>query len=349
MLSGRLRLQLESEGEQSLTMPNDDTTKDLSARIAALEERLTRVQELLELKFKTLENIRENDSANFDKQLSLYAQKATETEALRSKVNNRLFQIFAFAAAVVLGLTIVGIKTAQDFIAVQTKRVSTVLDAETQNASRRMIHLTDYEFDYANGTGLLSAKSYKAAIPYLRRCFDADPYNPSAISPLLNAIDQSADYELGRQIVDELKIDSTKYDNIQDVLALNNIGLIEVDIGSQHSEYLPLAHRALEKARQLVPEGDEEDRRYIYQNLWLYAILTRNHLEAERSISELLRVNDPALDTWEQVAAYPFLKAFLATNSEGVFAKSSWKTLEVARKQTDSHQAASSRPRTKHH
>jgi tetratricopeptide (TPR) repeat protein len=316
-------------------MGNDDFA-ELATRIDRVESKLTdeitRIESNFAIatriqaaddKLSLFEKLRDSDSKSFDKQLSLYADAVAKAEAHRQETRRDIFRIVTLGAAFATAVGLIGVTA-----------VKSILNREVKKASSRVEQLIDYQFNYARGTGLLAANAFEDAIPYLDRCRQTRPYDRTVLIPLLNAIDMASDVDFGKRVIDQVRGNPAKYDTIQDPLALDNIAVVEIDVGAAYRDrnYLALARQALQKAQEMVREDDKETRRFIYQNLWSYRILTGDLPGAARCVDELFRINDKSIDTWERVRQYKMFEGYFNENpSIERAAGAMWKRLETDR------------------
>jgi hypothetical protein len=203
-------------------MPDEEISEQLSKRIEGLESMLkseiARIEKDVALSTKItaaedrislFEKLRESDLKNFAEQLKQHETTVKETEALRQETKREIFRIIILGSAFALGVSLIGAATVKSYLerAVQKQadKVSSVPEP-----------LISFQQNYARGSGLVSAKSFKEAIPYLSDCFEGHEYDETVLIPYLLAIDSSDDWEQGKIVIDGLLAEKKKYYGLKD-------------------------------------------------------------------------------------------------------------------------------------
>jgi hypothetical protein len=301
----------------------EELSKKLSSEIARLEERID-LTSRIDAQEKDVAALK-SDRANFEKQIQLYGSLIEKAEAVRQETRRDLFKVIAVGSALALVAGLVGIPTIKSYLAraadKQAARVSSVIDP-----------LLDFQYAYSRGAGLLAARNFKAAVPFLMRCFKGHEYDPTILAPLLNALDEADDWVGGKQVLDRLQQQPGELLKIEDALTWNNLAVVETDVGVTDPAYLSLARQSLDRAAALVHEDDRENRRFILENFWILDVVTHRNAQAQERIKGLLALNDSSTPTWDRVRDYKVLKVHFGSDSEGLAAAGAmWIRIEKER------------------
>jgi hypothetical protein len=314
------------------------STRELSRRIEELSLRLTAEVARIEGKIAVAEMVASNaneiavlkaEGQNAEKQRLLYGNMVEAAERHRQETRREIFRIITVGSALALVAGVVGYASIRGYF--------------NHVIAQRIDPLVQFQFAYSRGTGLLATRHPQAAVPYLMQCLDGHEYDEAVLGTLINALDQSDDWDGEKFVVDRVLAHRDRMNKFSEASTWIDLAAAGMAVGllaPSEPKYVDLAKHSLEQAKAKVLQWDTSNQRYIAINSWLLAILTNDVEQARGAIAELLRINDESLDTWEQVREYKILQVHFKSDPKGLeAARKMWQQLEEAR-----HKAPS--PRT---
>jgi hypothetical protein len=288
-----------SEALANLTKRLDELGLKLSSESARLEEQIAIRSTIATVvdKLSFFEKIRDTDNKNFEKQLQLYAGLVKKAEALRQETKRDIFRIITVGTAIAAACGLIGIPSIKGYLQDAVKK-------QSDHVLRVVNPLIDFQYKYSRGSGLLAAKNANAALPFLMDCFTDHEYDEAVVIPLLQALDESAEWGQGKEVVDRLLQNKKKLYAFRDPSTWNTLGVVETDVGVMHPEYLSFAKESLDRARGCVTKEDKATQRFIFENIWILSILNGDLNQARQAIDELLKINDNSIDPWKVVGEF---------------------------------------------
>jgi tetratricopeptide (TPR) repeat protein len=198
--------------------------------------------------------------------------------------------------------------------------------------------------DLMAGTSLTIQKNYIAAIPKLKKCFDKDHiYDKSVLIPLLEALNLTDDWYDAKPILDKLRSDTQKFDEINDATVYRVIASIEIQSGlslrsrgelADGNARMDRGFALLKEALEITQPNDYDTRVHILNNSWIYHISNGQVKEAQEDVKAIASLPEEAqVYGWSNIQSWQCMKDFAATkDSKNVanlrIAAQQWKTLE---------------------
>jgi hypothetical protein len=269
-----------------------------------------------------------------------YAQKlqevADKVSALKAVVDEKwtYFKIAVAIGSVILtvGGTIaglVGFHTVQDAKQRLTDKIN-------QNISET----SEFYGDVMASSVLYSQGRYEDATPKLMRWFNnGHTYDKNILMPLLSSMNIRDNWDEAKPVIQTLRSDPKKFDEINDASIYTIIGSIEVQLGMTElgpdnagdgEKEMQLGNKLLERAYYLAGPNQNDIRRNILMNEWLYHVARGEFDQSQQNVLSLKSLpSGTHVYSWDSVSSWLCMAALARRDHANTMriAEQQWKQL----------------------
>ena len=236
---------------------------------------------------------------------------AKEISDLRADFNKAVGTVKRFGTALTLSAAVLGIAGYKSYIDFE-KEAQKKLEAYTQT----LRELTEKESARARAYSALMRREYDSAIRIFEQQFELNPYDLDVTVPLLNAYDETDNWEEAEKRIVRLEQDEQQLSRINDSLLLNNIAVIRIQEGVDDPAKLESGANYLKRSAAFIRGDDEDSWTYFHINSWLAALAARDMTMARKEANQIAVKNSTVtLDEWYKVRKWRFFRQLFRQNA----------------------------------
>jgi hypothetical protein len=149
----------------------------------------------------------------------------------------------------------------------------------------------------------------------LKTVSEQHPYYPTVLAPLLQAFDETENWEDGENAIRRMEKNEKEVGKINDPYLLNNMAVLRIEQGVEDPQKLANGIQWLKKSELYIPPGDADSLTNMNINFWI-AALAKPDLEEARVYASRIAVPDSSisLDPWSKVRNWRFFRVWLKKN-----------------------------------